>query len=145
MYALSFRNITIFAASESSVWSQNGGITMKSIESAISPLIFVLCLCRLCVFEYPQSRPRLYLTIFYILTSWLLYIYIVMRTKMFIEKFTITLPPIAYFSTVAASIFMLLNMCYHKVTIYIISNNFIIRKNIWIFLWTNLFFATLSQ
>lgn len=116
----SFRSITMFATKSMRPVNfrfdrKNGKIIMKNIETSVFPLLFVLCVCGLYVFEYPQGRPRLYFTILYILTSWLLYIYIFVKTKMFINKFFVNFPPVLYFITIVAFMFMLFNIYYHEV------------------------------
>lgn len=124
------RNYYINAASKSPVWSGDEEIVMRNIETTIFPLIFVLCMCGFYVFEYPHGRPRLRLTILYILTSWLLYIYLVVQTKVSIEKYDVNIPLIIYISIVVASIFVVLNIYYYKVQY--IWRDFVDRKKMWV-------------
>lgn len=89
-------------------------LIMKTFQTAISPLLIVLCLCGLGVFEH-HGQPRLYLTIFYILISWLIYIYIIIKVRLFLQRFTIMLPMSIVTSIVFAVLNIHLNLFYNKV------------------------------
>ncbi|XP_011868451.1 PREDICTED: uncharacterized protein LOC105562319 [Vollenhovia emeryi] len=87
---------------------------MEKIRTAISPLLTVLCLCGFGVFEYPQNQPRFYLTIFYILISWLSYAYIVFKTKLFLQRNELDYPMFNHTNMVFAILYMLFNFYYNK-------------------------------
>lgn len=88
---------------------------MKNIQEAISPLLFILCLCGFGMFEYPRGRPRLYFTVLYILISWLLYIYIIIQAKTFLGRFNMDLFLITKTSIIFAVLTVLLNLYFNKV------------------------------
>lgn len=88
---------------------------MKSLQAAMFPLLFVLWLCGLGVFEYPWGRSRLHLSILYVLVMWVLYIYIILWIDMFIKEFAVFLPKVFKINMTFAAIYMLLNLYYYKV------------------------------
>ncbi|KYM95500.1 hypothetical protein ALC62_13930 [Cyphomyrmex costatus] len=83
-------------------------------KTAISPLSVVLCLCGFGVFEYPQNQPRFCVTIFYILISWLSYVYIAFRMMVFLRKNDLTFTMLHYSNMVFAILYMLSNFYYNK-------------------------------
>lgn len=117
MQTPSFRNSIESAmntTSKSPNWTRKE-IIMKNIERALFPLLFLMCVCGLCVFEYPKGRPRLYLTILYALGSYVLYIYFVLKANVFVPKFAIKLPPLMCFFIAAPSVFHVFSIYYCKV------------------------------
>lgn len=88
---------------------------MKNIQTAISPLLTVLCICGYGVFEYPQNQLRFCLTIFYVLVSWMPYVYIVFKMKIVLDKLKLGYPIFAYTNMFFAVLYMLSNMYYNKV------------------------------
>ncbi|CAL1676350.1 unnamed protein product [Lasius platythorax] len=90
---------------------------MKNIQAAIRPLSIVLCLCGVGVFEYPEGRPRLCLTILYILLSRLSYTYFIIRAMIFFNNFEIDLPMITttYIMYISFAIaYILFSLYYNK-------------------------------
>ncbi|XP_018337027.1 PREDICTED: uncharacterized protein LOC108745387 [Trachymyrmex septentrionalis] len=87
---------------------------MKDIQTAISPLLVVLCSCGFGVFEYPQNQPRFCLTIFYVLMSWLSYAYIAFKMAIFLRKNELTYTTIHYTNMIFAILYMLSNFYYYK-------------------------------
>lgn len=88
---------------------------MKNIQTAMFPLLFVLCLCGLGVFEYPKGRPRLYLTILYALASWVVHVYIIMQIDMFVNKFMISMPMVLKVTITFGAAYTLLGLYHNKV------------------------------
>ncbi|EZA58582.1 hypothetical protein X777_14744 [Ooceraea biroi] len=87
---------------------------MKNIQTAISPLLILLCLCGFGVFEYPRGRSRFYSTIFYILIVWLLYTYIIIEVTTFLRRFNLELFVIIKTSITFAILTILLSLHYNK-------------------------------
>ncbi|EZA58584.1 hypothetical protein X777_14746 [Ooceraea biroi] len=87
---------------------------MKNIQTAISPLLILLCLCGFGVFEYPRGRSRFYPTILYILVVWLLYIYIITEVTTFLRRFNIELFIITKTSITFTILTTLLSLHYNK-------------------------------
>ncbi|CAL1676349.1 unnamed protein product [Lasius platythorax] len=87
---------------------------MKNVQAAISPLLIVLCLCGFGVFEYPQNQPKLYLSILYILISWLLHIYLIIETRIYCQTFKIDLDMSIETNIISGVLYMLLTFYYDK-------------------------------
>jgi len=87
---------------------------MKTFRTAISPLLIVLCLCGLGVFER-RDRPRLRHTVLYILVLWLLIIYVIVAVQIFLRRFAIVLPMGVTTSVAFAVLYILCNLFHNKV------------------------------
>lgn len=113
------RSITTFLMKTSTRYvsfqfNRDEEIIMKNIKTAIFPFLLAMCMHGLSVFEY-RGQPRLYLTILYILASWLLYIYTIVQTEIFFTKFNFHYPLIMYFIVIVALAVVLITIYYHKV------------------------------
>lgn len=85
---------------------------------AIFPLLIVLCLCGFDVFEYPQGQPRLLFSIFYILISWSLHIYLIIKAKIFcqtVKLFKFDLPIQVIANMIIGMLNVVLTLYYDKV------------------------------
>jgi len=88
---------------------------MRNIQEAISPLLVLLSLCGFEVFEYPRGRPRLRLTILYVLVLWSFYIYVVIRTRLYFKEHGMNLLMITKTNIIFSITITLLNLYHNKV------------------------------
>lgn len=93
-------------------------MVIKNVEVATFPLLIVLCLFGFEIFEYPQGQPRILFSIFYILISWSLHVYLIIKAKIFcrtVKLFKYDLPLQVIANITIGILNVLLTLCYDQV------------------------------